>query len=120
MFLGQDEEWFHLSEENGVLDKDDRERELLRYRPPDESKLSALRESRLREKELKNKFIKLGDYLFILLVLVLVSYGNRDPASFLMKNSLTQEFIHPLTVSSPQGLDDVSINTVWYIEIGTS
>lgn len=54
--------------------------------------------------------MKLFDYLFVLLVLVLVSYGNRDPQSFLMRNSMEQEFIHPLTVSYPQGLDDVSFS----------
>ncbi len=91
-----------------MLDKDDRQRELLLYQPPDESKLNALRETKIREKQLKNKFIKLGDYLFILLVLVLVSYGNRDPKSFLMRNSIEQEFIRPLTASYPQGLNDVS------------
>lgn len=103
---GQDEEWLYDSD---MLDKDDRQRELLLYQPPDESKLSALRETKIREKQLKNKFIKLGDYLFILLVLVLVSYGNRDPKSFLMRNSMEQEFIRPLTASYPQGLDDVSL-----------
>ena len=83
--------------------------ELLRYKPPDESQLSTLRENRMREKQMKNKFFKLGDYLFTVLVLVLVSYGNRDPASFLMRNSLEQEFLLPLTASYPQGLVDVSI-----------
>ncbi|KAL9983983.1 hypothetical protein ACROYT_G006233 [Oculina patagonica] len=102
---GQDEEWLHNSD---MLDKDDRQRELLLYQPPDESKLNALRETKIREKQLKNKFIKLGDYLFILLVLVLVSYGNRDPKSFLMRNSMEQEFIRPLTASYPQRLDDVN------------
>ena len=53
--------------------------------------------------------MKLFDYLFILLVLILVSHGNRDPQSFLMRNSMEQEFIRPLTVSYPQGLDDVSL-----------
>ena len=53
--------------------------------------------------------MKLFDYLFILLVLILVSYANRDPQSFLMRNSMEQEFIQPLTVSYPQGLDDVSL-----------
>ena len=91
-----------------MLDKDEREIELLRYRPPDESTLNALRESRVREKQLKNKFFKLGNHLFVLFVLVLVSYGNRDPASSLMRTSLEQEFMHPLTVSYPQGLVDVS------------
>lgn len=103
-----DEEWIHSSQENGIGDQDAREIELLRYRPPDEGTLSALRETRVRQKEIKRKFINLGDYLFILLVLVLVSYGNRDPASFTMRNSLEQEFMHPLTASFPQGLDDVS------------
>ena len=92
-----------------MLDKDDREMELLRYKPPDESQLSALRENRIREKQMMNKFVKLGDYLFVMLVLVLVSYGNRDPASFLMRNSLEQELLHPLTSSYPQGLAGVSI-----------
>lgn len=92
-----------------MLDKDDRERELLRYKPPDESKLSALRETKIREKQLKHKFIKLGDYTFIVLVLILVSYGNRDPQSFMMRNSMEQEFIHPLTSSYPQGITDVSL-----------
>lgn len=102
---GQDEEWLY---ETNILDTDDRQKELLRHQPPDESKLSALRETKIREKQLKNKFMKVFDYLFVLLVLVLVSYGNRDPQSFLMRNSMEQEFIHPLTVSYPQGLDDVS------------
>ena len=105
---GADEEWIHSSQENGIGDQDAREIELLRYRPPDEGTLSALRETRVRQKEIKRKFINLGDYLFILIVLVLVSYGNRDPASFTMRNSLEQEFMHPLTASFPQGLDDVS------------
>lgn len=90
------------------MDKDDRQKELLMYQPPDESKLNALRERKIREKQLKSKFIKLGDYLFVLIVLILVSYGNRDPASYRMRNSMEQEFIHPLTVSYPQGLIDVS------------
>ena len=114
---GEDEEWIHLSDENGMLDKDDREMELLRYRPPDESKLSALRETRLREKQLKGKFVNLGNYLFVLLVLVLVSYGNRDPASFMMRNSLEQEFMHPLTASDPRGLDDVSITLQYVLQV---
>lgn len=91
-----------------MLNADDREMELLRYKPPDENTLSALRETRVREKQMKNKLMKLGDYLFVLTVLVLVSYGNRDPASFLMRNSLEQEFLHPLTASYPQGIVDVS------------
>ena len=106
---GQDEEWLH---ETDIFDTDDRQKELLRHQPPDESKLSALRETRIREEQLKNKFMKLFDYLFILLVLVFVSYGNRDPQSFLMRNSMEQEFIHPLTVSYPQGLDDVSLTNL--------
>lgn len=56
--------------------------------------------------------MKLFDYLFILLVLILVSYGTRDPQSFLMRNSMGQEFIHPLTVAYPQGLDDVSLTNL--------
>ena len=103
---GQDEEWLH---DTDMLDTDNRQKELLRYQPPDESKLSALRETKIREKQLKKKLMKLFDYLFILLVLILVSYGNRDPQTFLMRNSMEQEFIHPLTVSYPQGLDDVSL-----------
>ena len=92
------------------MDNDDREKELLRYKPPDESKLNALRETRIREKKLINKFSKLGDYTFIVLVLVLLSYGNRDSKSFMMRNSMEKEFIHPLTASYPQGLTDVSLS----------
>lgn len=92
--LGADEEWLHTlagrSPTGGRRGKKDRSK---MYRPPN---LTALEKAKLeRLKEIKMAIIlkEIGSYLFFLWILIVLSYGNRDPNAFLMKDTLKSTFI---------------------------
>lgn len=83
--LSHDEEWLH-----SVTPVRKRERV---YRP---TNLTALEKAKLlRLKELKMTAIMkdICSYLFFLWILTVVSYGNRDPNAYFMKETLVKTFV---------------------------
>lgn len=66
-----------------------------KYRPIDPSVLEAAR--KLREKEIKmyNILREIGSYALYLWILMILSYGNRDPNSYYIREAFINNFIKP-------------------------
>ncbi|GFU56000.1 transposable element Tcb1 transposase [Trichonephila clavipes] len=66
-----------------------------KYRPIDPSSLEAAR--RLREKEVRMYGVlkEIGVYALYLWILFILSYGNRDPNSFYLREAVINNFIKP-------------------------
>jgi hypothetical protein len=63
------------------------------YQPPDTKQLEAARLERMKELQMYDILRELLLYSFFLWILLVISYGFRDPAAFFYKNSLTNLFI---------------------------
>ena len=76
--LATDEEWLHKNTE----DLDDETQKALKTliidKPPDEAKLEIARQLRMKEKQMKSIIQEIAWYMIFLLVLLTISYGNRD------------------------------------------
>ena len=76
--LATDEEWLHKNTE----DLDDETQKALKTliidKPPDEAKLEIARQLRMKEKQMKSIIQEIAWYIIFLLVLLTISYGNRD------------------------------------------
>ncbi|KAL7636836.1 UNVERIFIED_CONTAM: hypothetical protein RMT77_012594 [Armadillidium vulgare] len=112
-----DEDDAEEDEEDPRLDKDelwmfDGERsKKLGYSYLDEEILEELREKRKKEIELWDILVEVmiyGSYIWILLVL---SYGQRDPSAWYMKDGLKSSFIQE------GGLDGKDFNKVWNADL---
>ena len=82
-----DEEWLHCVT---PVRKKDRSRV---YRPPNMSSLERTKLLRLKELKMTAILKDIFSYLFFLWILTVVSYGNRDPNAFPMKQTLVNTFV---------------------------
>ncbi|XP_064099124.1 location of vulva defective 1-like [Macrobrachium nipponense] len=84
--LQYDETWLH-SESNGKKPK-------VLHKEADSVLLKVLRERRQRELEMYMILKEVFSYFMFIWVLLVLSYGNRDPNAFFLRQTLTQNFIH--------------------------
>ncbi|XP_023225224.1 uncharacterized protein LOC111626157 [Centruroides sculpturatus] len=84
--LADDEEWLHTDAIIPIKKK-------ISYQPPNSARIEKAR--REREKELKMAAIikEIFSYVFFLWILIILSYGNRDPNAFFLKTNLENAFI---------------------------
>ncbi|XP_077979558.1 polycystin-2-like protein 2 [Glandiceps talaboti] len=75
--LNEDEEWLHTKSAHEPA----KERKLA-YKPPDEKELSKAREQRVKEMKMYSIIREILFYIFFLWLLLIISYGNRDPNSY--------------------------------------
>ena len=91
--LGKDEEWLHaLASSPGALRGKRKDRKKM-YRPPNLTLLEKAKLNRLKEIKMAQILKEIFSYLFFLWILIVLSYGNRDPNAYLLKNALKSTFI---------------------------
>ena len=91
--LGADEEWLHSlvsPMRSGKRGKKDRRKF---YRPPNLTELEKAKLNRLKEIKMGTILKEIASYLFFLWILIVLSYGNRDPNAFLMKQTIKSAII---------------------------
>lgn len=78
------------------LNEDEKEnfKKLITDRPPDEAKLEIARQLRMKEKHMKSIIREIVWYMFFLLIVLTVSYGNRDPATYRVTKYINDIFLH--------------------------
>ncbi|GIY05826.1 polycystic kidney disease protein 1-like 2 [Caerostris extrusa] len=87
-YLKEDEEWLHpINSRIGV--------ERPKYRPIDPRSLEAARKLREKEVAMYNVLKEIGVYVLYLWILFILSYGNRDPNSFFLREAVINNFIKP-------------------------
>ncbi|UYV63032.1 hypothetical protein LAZ67_2002892 [Cordylochernes scorpioides] len=64
------------------------------YRPPNNEGVQRAREERLKELKMTVIVKEIFSYCFFLWILIVLSYGNRDPSAFYLRNNLRNAFIH--------------------------
>ncbi|XP_066985426.1 LOW QUALITY PROTEIN: polycystin-1-like protein 2 [Macrobrachium rosenbergii] len=84
--LQYDETWLH-SESNGKKQK-------VLHKQADSLLLQVLRERRQRELEMYVILKEVFSYFMFIWVLLVLSYGNRDPNAFFLHQTLAQNFVH--------------------------
>jgi polycystin 1L2 len=82
-----DEEWLHSLT---PVRKKDRSR---MYRPPNMTSLEKAKLQRMKELKMSAILKDIFSYLFFLWILTVISYGNRDPNAYLMKETLVKTFV---------------------------
>lgn len=91
--LGKDEEWLHaLASSPGTMRGKRKDRKKM-YRPPNLTQLEKAKLNRLKEMKMAQILKEIFSYLFFLWILIVLSYGNRDPNAYLLKNALKSTFI---------------------------
>ena len=63
------------------------------YNPPDPEVLKQARDKRLKEIQMYDILREILFYCFFLWILMVISYGFRDPNAHVMKDHITNEFI---------------------------
>ena len=81
--LAEDEEWLHK-------EKIEKKRE---YHPYDKEYMAALKKAREKEVKMQAIMNELLTYAGFMFVLFILSYQNRDPNSFNLKNQLIESII---------------------------
>jgi len=76
--LANDEEWLHKNTEDLDPEMQKTLKTLINDKPPDEAKLEIARQLRMKEKQMKSIIQEIAWYVIFLLVLLTISYGNRD------------------------------------------
>lgn len=76
--LANDEEWLHKNTEDLDPEMQKTLKALINDKPPDEAKLEIARKLRMKEKQMKSIIREIIWYVIFLLVLLTISYGNRD------------------------------------------
>ncbi|XP_070579639.1 polycystin-1-related protein-like [Ptychodera flava] len=99
--LSQDEEWVHermtAEELNDPVKLAELENEkalrLSAVRPPDTDQLQEARETRFKEIKMYGIIKEILFYILFLYLLMIICYGNRDPAGHLINKALVSEFV---------------------------
>jgi hypothetical protein len=107
--LAADEEWLHSlvsPMRTGKRGKKDR-RKL--YRPPNLTELEKAKLNRLKEIKMGTILKEIFSYLFFLWILIVLSYGNRDPNAYLMKQTIKSAIIEGS--NSGESFEDVKTTT---------
>lgn len=76
--LANDEEWLHKNAEDLDAETQQELKQMINDKPPDEAKLEIARKLRMKEKQMKSIIREIVWYVIFLLVLLTISYGNRD------------------------------------------
>ena len=76
--LANDEEWLHKNTEDLDPETQQELKQLINDKPPDEARLEIARKLRMKEKQMKSIIREIVWYVIFLLVLLTISYGNRD------------------------------------------
>lgn len=84
--LQTDEEWLHDSYSNSM----NRSR---MYRSPNLGVLEKIKMQRLKELKMMVILKDIFSYMCFLWILTVISYGNRDPSAYMMKETLVKTFI---------------------------
>lgn len=66
-----------------------------KYRPIDQQALEAARKVREKEIKMYNVLREIGAYALYLWVLMILSFGNRDPNSFYIRETFINNYIKP-------------------------
>lgn len=90
--LGKDEQWLHSLASPPGYGKNIRNRSRL-YRPPNLTELEKAKLQRLKEIKMGLILKEIFSYLFFLWILTVLSYGNRDPNAYILKDSIKSTFI---------------------------
>ena len=92
--LSADEEWLHtLAAETPTRRAGRGKGRSKMYRPPNLTALEKAKLERLKEIKMSKILKEIFSYLFFLWILIVLSYGNRDPNAYLMKDTLKSAFI---------------------------
>lgn len=75
-------------------------------RKPSPLKLEALRQQKLKEKEMGALLKELGFYMLFLFLLFMVSSGNREPEAYSLRRVLDDKLMHGK--SGGKKIEDVS------------
>ncbi|RWS14806.1 polycystic kidney disease protein 1-like protein 2-like protein [Dinothrombium tinctorium] len=102
--LAPDEEWLHSLASLNIAKRSKRSK---LYRPPNLTALEKAKLERLKEMKMVEVLKDIWSYLLFLWILVVLSYGNRDPNAHLMKDTIQSAFID----GSNSGVAFTSIKT---------
>lgn len=72
-----------------------KKRRKIEYKPVDPVKIAAAKREREKEVKMWDILTEMAAYAFFLWILLVLSYGSRDPNAFLIRASLEQSFIRP-------------------------
>ena len=67
----------------------------MKYQPVDPAKIEAAKRERQKEVKMWDILQEMTAYAFFLWVLLTISYGTRDPNSFLIREALENNFLQP-------------------------
>lgn len=112
--LANDEEWLHKNTEDLDPEMQKTLKTLINDKPPDEAKLEIARQLRMKEKQMKSIIREIAWYIIFLLVLLTISYGNRDLITSQVTRYMKNTF-EKATYSGNLTFDKVSRN----LKIGT-
>ena len=65
----------------------------IEYKPVDERALRAAKIERKKEIKMWDVIYDIGAYSFFIWIILVLSHGNRDPNSFLMRTGLENNFV---------------------------
>lgn len=68
-------------------------KKMIMDRPPDEAKLEIARQLRFKEKQMKSIIRELVWYMIFLMVILTISYGNRDPDTYRVTKYMNDLFV---------------------------
>ncbi|KAK3717356.1 hypothetical protein QZH41_011584, partial [Actinostola sp. cb2023] len=91
--LSTDEEWLHKNVKDLSDDEKKDFKKLIMDRPPDEAKLEIARQLRFKEKQMKSIIREIVWYMIFLLVILTISYGNRDPDTYRITKYMNDLFV---------------------------
>ncbi|XP_071043251.1 location of vulva defective 1-like [Parasteatoda tepidariorum] len=84
-YLKSDEEYLHEGQK----------KKRLTYQPMDTTALEEARKEREKEVKMHSMIREILTYFFFLWVITILSYGNRDPSNFYLREALINGFIKP-------------------------
>lgn len=83
--LAQDEVWLHSSDHNQKRAK--------LYQAPDLKALERVKVERMKEIKMAQVLKEIFSYISFLWIMIVLTYGNRDPNAFLIKDTIKRSFI---------------------------
>ncbi|XP_063601108.1 uncharacterized protein LOC134777199 [Penaeus indicus] len=110
--LEDDEAWMHDGDRKKTKKK-------LEYKKADSRVLQELRERRRKEVEMYEILREIFAYMMFLWVLLILSYGNRDPNAYFLQQSLNQGFIHKGALDGSDYTKATNADRFWrYLHVG--
>lgn len=91
--LTQDEELIHKNVQNSDDEKALRKLGFV-DKPPDPEKLEAARQLRLKQKQMSSILYEIVQYLFFLVIVLIIAYGNRDPMAYGVTRAMESIFVN--------------------------